>query len=393
LLVLQVGILVAVAVWLIPAALREQHRSTARITGPEQTVFDWKKDACNRNDIPDAPARAFRDYLGQVQFIASSDTTRRMVGPSLNDLRHPCAVVMASRGDPNPAAYADREWLTAPYTRDGRTVFSLVHDEYQGYRYRGRCPSGQYLRCWYNAITFAVSTDGGRKFTAAQAPGNLVAEVPYTYVPDVGRPYGIFQPSNIVYRSTDRYYYSMVRAENYMAQSRGTCLIRTQDLADPASWRAWSGGGFNVQFIDPYRTSGGDPRDHVCKPVAPEKIQAMTESLTYNTYLKKFVLAGAASLPDRDTRKPVWGVYFSTSKNLRDWSTPSLIKKGEFVFTYKCGDPDPIGYPSILDPNSPSRNFETTGRDAYLYFTRLHYQFCAQTLDRDLIRVPIRFSK
>ena len=34
------------------------------------------------------------------------------------------------------------------------------------------------------------------------------------------------------------------------------CLIRTKDLADPASWRAWSGGtSFDTTFIDPYRST------------------------------------------------------------------------------------------------------------------------------------------
>lgn len=392
LILLQVAIVAAVAFLLIPAALREQDLATARTIGPEEMVFDWEKDSCRRDDIPDAPARAFRDYLGRVQLFASSNITRRNRGPELGEVKHSCAVVMASKRDANPAAFADNQWVTAPYTRDGRTIISLLHNEYQGHTHRGRCPSGQYLSCWYNSVTFALSDDGGSTFTPADAPGNLVAGVPYTYEPDQG-PYGIFQPSNIVYRSTDRYYYVIVRAEQYKAQRRGSCVMRTRDLADPTSWRAWDGNGFDVQFIDPYRSPNSNPRDHVCRPVSPDKIRSMSESLTYNTYLKKFVLAGAMSLPDRDTRKPVWGVYFSTSTNLIDWSTPSLIKKGEFVFTWKCGDQDPIGYPSILDPESPSRNFETTGRRAYLYFVRLHYQFCAGTMDRDLLRVPIRFSK
>ena len=61
--------------------------------------------------------------------------------------------------------------------------------------------------------------------------------------------------------------------------------------------------------------------------------------------------------------------------------------------THRCGDPDPVAYPSVLDPGSSSRNFETTGRDAFLYFTRFNYEDCKETLDRDLVRVPIEFSK
>ena len=59
--------------------------------------------------------------------------------------------------------------------------------------------------------------------------------------------------------------------------------------------------------------------------------------------------------------------------------------------TYQCGDPDPVAYPSVLDPDSSSRNFETTGKEVYLYFTRSNYESCNETSDRDLVRVPIEF--
>jgi hypothetical protein len=61
--------------------------------------------------------------------------------------------------------------------------------------------------------------------------------------------------------------------------------------------------------------------------------------------------------------------------------------------TYRCGDSNPVYYQSILDPSSTSRNFQTAGRTPYLYFTRFNYSHCQQTLNRDLIRVRVRFSK
>ena len=63
------------------------------------------------------------------------------------------------------------------------------------------------------------------------------------------------------------------------------------------------------------------------------------------------------------------------------------------AFEYKCGEPDPIMYPSIIDHTSTSRSFETTGARAYLYYSVFHYSGCTQTLDRDLVRVPISISK
>ncbi|MCC7380714.1 MAG: hypothetical protein IT384_02735 [Deltaproteobacteria bacterium] len=45
-------------------------------------------------------------------------------------------------------------------------------------------------------------------------------------------------------------------------------------------------------------------------------------------------------------------------------------------------------YPALIDHQSSSRNFETSGKKAYLYFTE--YQQVG-TLNRDLRRVPVEF--
>ena len=143
-------------------------------------MFDYTEDACSPIDIPDAPARAFRDADGQVHLIASHYVTRAMVGPSLDAVRHDCRRVMVSDLDGDPARFDDREWITAPYTTDGRTVYALVHNEYQGDKHPGRCPSEEYLKCWYNSITLARSTDGGPHLHACRtaAPPGRVGAVP-----------------------------------------------------------------------------------------------------------------------------------------------------------------------------------------------------------------------
>jgi hypothetical protein len=361
-----------------------------KVTGPQQTLFSWRRQACEPRDIPDAPARAFRDAAGQVHLIASHYVSRQSVGPNLNRVKHRCAVIMQSDYNPDPSKFEDKEWILAPYTTDGKTVYALVHDEYQGNTHPGRCASGIYLRCWYNAVTLAVSTDGGQSFRHARPPpGNLVAEVPYRYQNDAGR-VGIFTPSNIVVK--DGYYYSLVSAPRYRAQHPGTCVIRTKRLADPKSWRAWGGDGFDVTFVDPY-TPGFVPRDHLCEPVSLREITDMTQSLTYNTYFKKYLLVAPAGDYDGRKRRNVYGFYYSLSGDLIHWSKRKLIREAALPPTYRCGESDPVFYPSVLDPGSKSRNFRTTGRRPYLYFTRFHYKSCNQTLDRDLVRVPIEFSK
>jgi hypothetical protein len=360
---------------------------SASLVGPEQTVFQWSRDACEPIDVPDAPARAFRDSSGKVELIAASYVNRRFTGPDLDHLRHPCNVVMPSQYDPNPAAFGDRSWIAAPYTKDGRTVFALVHDEYQGSTHAGKCPVAEYRPCWYNAITFAASRDAGRTFSQPPVPQRLVAGVPYPYQPGAG-PYGLFQPSNIVLNPKDGYHYSLIRAEAHADQRQGVCAIRTQDVSNPGSWRAWDGHAFTVQLADPYASPPGlASAGHICAPVKGD-VRGMTQSLTFNTYFGKFMLLGS-SIADRGTG----GFFFTLSDDLVHWSSARLVRRVELVYTYQCGDSNPLAHPSVIDPSSTSRNFETAGREPYLYFTRFHYQDCTQTLNRDLIRERIRFSK
>jgi hypothetical protein len=388
------GVFVAVAVvstrWLVgDEADPASDLPPLALTGPEETVFDYSRDACSPSDVPDAAARAFRDARGQVHLIASHHVTRAMVGPALDTVRRECRRVMVSGYDADPARFDDREWLTSPYTIDGRTVYALVHDEYQGYNHPGRCTSAP-LRCWYNAITLARSTDGGRTFTQPPSPRNLVATVPYRYEPD-RPPYGLFQPSNIVHRPDDRHFYAVMQAEPFRAQRAGTCVMRTPRLDRPDAWRAWDGEGFDVRFVNPYRESGG--AEHVCAPVSYPEIGKMTGSLTYNTYLDRYVLVSPSGkqLPGR--RGVTWGFYYSTSEDLIHWQPRQLIREAVLTSSYRCGDANPVGYPSLLDAGSPSRNFETTGRRPWLYFTRFHYEDCRNELNRDLVRVRVRFSR
>jgi hypothetical protein len=360
------------------------------IVGSEETVFSWARDRCEDEDIPDLAARAFRDDRGRVQLISAHFKNRRFIGRGFDALRHPCEVTMSSGYDPDPARFDDREWLAAPYTLDGETVYALVHDEYQGQQHPGQCPSGEYFSCWYNAITLAVSRDGGSTFEDARpAPGHLVASLPYRYVPDDGV-YGLFSPSNIVRSRADGRYYALVAARRYKRQAFGSCLLRTERLDDPGSWRAWDGSGFDLALTSPY---GPDPPDRGCTPVSPNDIGGMHESLTYNTYLGKYVLVGLSSdtLPGR--RGLTSGIYYSVSGDLKDWSRRRLIREVEIPGTYECGDRNPVLYPSLIDHESSSRNFETTGRSPYMYFTRFHYRDCVQTLNRDLIRVRIEFAR
>jgi hypothetical protein len=369
--------------------------NTVKPLGPPVTMFDYSTQACEEVDIPDAPARAINDD-GKVSLFASHYVTRLKTGPSLRTATPTCAVTMGSLYDADPSGFADREWVSSPYILPGGKVVALMHEEYQGHSHPGMCPSGDYFKCWYNAITLGVSNDRGATFQhASPSPTNLVAATPYRYEADTG-PAGVMMPSNIIKFSSDNMYYAMVAVQGYRAQEAGTCLMRTNDLTDPRSWRAWDGTGFNVSFINPYIDTAADPTQHVCEPVSVNEIGMMSSSVHYNLYLNSFVLIGQSGDTFR-TRAEDPGIYWSTSPDMIHWTPARLLMKSELLWTHECGDSDPIMHPSLLDPSTTSPNFEIGGRQMDLFFTQFHWQYdswhCWMGMDRDLVRIPIEFNK
>ena len=375
----------------IAAAAGPAHaEESARLVDRPRVVFDWSRDACAEHHYPDLPVRAYRDAEGRVQLLLPHYETRRMSGPRLSRLSVSCDVVFGSAHDPRPLRYDDRAWLAAVWTTDGRTLRALVHAEYLGSLHPGRCPGGGLFRCWQNAITSAVSRDGGRSFTRPAPPGHLVAAGPYRYRAGSG-PAGVFAPSNIVRNPVDGRFYVMVQVERREAQPWGVCLLRTRRLADPHSWRAWDGSAFRVGFRDPYRTTLA--RRSVCRSVARDALQKVHESLTWNAYLERWVAVGVAHTGRGRGPGVRSGIYWSTSRNLITWTPRRLLMRAELPWTHQCGDRDPVLYPSLIDPRSRSRNFDVTGRTALLFYTRFNMRGCARGSDRDLLRRTVVFSR
>ncbi|HLF03509.1 MAG TPA: hypothetical protein VI547_16105, partial [Anaerolineales bacterium] len=359
-----------------------------KVAGEEEIVFDWTTDRCEREQIPDLAVRAFRDRAGQVQLITSHYVNYRMTGPDLNQLTPDCRPVMRSDRNADPAMFNDHEWLASLYTEDGQTIYALVHVEYQGHTHLGQCPSNDYFSCWYNTITLAVSEDGGVSYhDAAPPPSHLVATLPIVYLPDEG-PYGVRSPSNII-KGQDGYYYAFLQIIYHKTHDQWVCLMRTQDLADPKSWRYWNGEAFEGQFANPYTERISNRFDYVCEDIDWDNIGAsMVESITYNTAMNRYVLVGLSA--DHLDGREVWGVFYSFSQDLIHWTRRKLLLELSLPWTVRNPGSDVSHlYPSLLDPDSLSRNFETTDTTAYLYFTRNN--FGQGGLDRDLIRVPVEF--
>jgi hypothetical protein len=341
--------------------------------GKIETVFDYSKKSYENEDLPDAPARAFVDYEGNVQVIASNVKTRREIGPNLNETKHSEHIVFKSDNKDGPRKYNDREWLTAPYTLDGKNIYSLVHTEYHGWDH-DNCNSTDIMNCWWNSINLAYSTDGGYSYQQANSPDHNVLNSPIDYDPNNTQgPIGFFQPTKII--SKDGFFYALVSQHNPPDQSNwGMCLIRTNNLADPKSWRLWDGSGFNLSNLSPDRIK--------CK-----LLSAPGQDLSYNTYLERYISIGCHW---------EWGCAYAISKDLINWEYHDYLFPG--VHDYHTPHPEFCIYSSLLQPGDPTRNFEQSGRSPWLYYTKCGEGDCTpgcwqSGLDRDLKRARIRFTK
>ncbi|MCU0987680.1 MAG: hypothetical protein MUC89_22600 [Acetobacteraceae bacterium] len=386
-LALLLGLLLA-----FPAAAAPPPALTVTLVGDAEAVFVRRRDGCGRFDTPDAPARAVRTPAGVALFATHFDN-RALRGPSLRDLRPDCVITFAGAENPDPAAFSDRSWIAALWTRDGLTIHALVHNEHQGHRHAGQCPTRRYRDCWFNALTAVVSHDAGLTFRPAGPAPSLVAALPYRADEMQGRPAGYYNPTGIVEHENAMYF--MAFASGREAQRHGNCLVRTDTIADPSSWRAWDGAGFSVRFANPYAADapqGAARAAHVCAPVGRGRLQWPVTALVRHAPSGQFiaVMQGGPHRPEHAVPAP--GVYIATSADLLTWSAPAFVMPGIGHGRFRCGDAPPIAYPSLLDPDSDDPSFATVGDTAWLLFTRFNVPDCRITSDRDLIRIAVTIT-
>jgi hypothetical protein len=350
------------------------------IAGPAEAVFPAGAGPCDAEDYADAPARAFRAGDGVVLF-ASHFTTRRAAGAALDRLGRSCAVALGSPGAADPARYLDKRWVAATWTQDGRDIQALVHHEFQAQRHPGACSFPGYMQCWYNTIVAARSRDGGASF-AYDAPPRVVAAPPFRQETGQGRHRGFFNPSNIV--SDGRYLYTFIHTTGWPGQGYGSCLFRREAAGEGSDWRAWDGRGFDAVFPDPYAGPAGMAgRCLVVQPFSTP-VGSVTRLRGSGLWLAVFQRAASADAPA--------GFYQATSRDLLDWSKPSLLLAAPTLFGSPCGHPAIVAYPALIDPDSPSRNFEDVGSRAFLFYTEMAVEGCRITARRVLKRLPVVLS-
>jgi hypothetical protein len=241
------------------------------------------------------------------------------------------------------------------------------------------------MRCWRNSVTAAVSTDGGRTFRRPEG-GHLVATPPYRFDGEIGRHTGYFSPTNIV--EHDGWRYAMFSAARLGAQAHGPCVMRTRTPADPASWRAFDGRDFTVAFADPYAGDVARPEDHVCAPVGLGRLVTPLGSLVRHEPSGLFLLTMAGVR--RETGEE--GFFVAASPDLIAWSRPHLVAARPVRNPPGECRPVSFDYPSLIDPDSPDRNFATVGSAANLYFVESHADDCRSGPRRDLKRVRVRIG-
>lgn len=412
---------VAIAVTLHPAGVASSADVDLALyetpaLGEPELVFrgGTSPGSCDSFDLPDAPARAWRDGTGQVHLAASWATSRFSRGPELGSVKHSCDVVFNSSMSGQNSLFADHEWILAPWIlEDNLTVMGIAHQEYHGFEH-GNCsvcvpghhapgcvpPSDRVKDCWMVALTSTVSTDGGLSFKhTAPPPGHLVANAPYPYVPNHSE-FGYGDPSGIFRNRHDGYYYLSATSRNHHdAVLPGTVLLRTKSMRDWKSWRCWDGRGFSTTFVDPYAVPRPDPStlaQHVCQPVRDLDFTVL--SIKYSTYFDAYIATGQGPFrfPNGTALPGASYVYkISLDGSLLHWSETRLIRPKKSSAPPEWGISE--NYASLLDETALSANFEEVGQEAWFYFTRQTRRpngtLCtAPPFCRDLYRQRISFA-
>jgi len=371
-------------------------RISVTVGTTKDVVFAYARDRCDDGDTPDSPVRLVRAEGGSLVLINSNAPRNYFSrGTDFNSLKRDCPQPALTSADRRTAeSYENWEWLWAVY-REGNRWHALIHNEFHD-AVASTCDPGNPAPgnpCWYNSITYAVSADGARSFSRPFAPAHVVAPAPNPWIPPpVGvRPdgEGYMSPTHPV-RSSDGYYYSLMELyPEYLKPGGGLCVMRTDRLDDPARWRAWDDSGFNLRMTSPYLTG---------RPALPCKYldtELGVGYVVYNTYLARYVHVVRSS--HWIDGRLVCGIFYARSADLIHWGKPQLIAEGILPEWGGCENPQTpgllepvgIGYPSIIDHDDTTINFERAGRTGHLYYVR----FNQGTYDRDLVRVPLTFTR
>jgi hypothetical protein len=369
----------ALALWLaVPA---DAAALTAVVAGPERVLFDQATSACDASDLPDAPARAFRNADQEIVLFAPNFKNRAFVGPDFNTLTRDCKVRFAAAGSADPSLLDDRTWLQAFHSQDGRIVFALASASFIPYRHGKACAAGTGARtdCWLNGIAALRSDDGGATFHYLGTPPHHIAfPPPEPYRTDLADPPGFVSATNIVSWNGQLFTILWRRGGDDGERSRN-CLARAAN-DDPLKWDIWSGGRFvsATRFEDQSWTVLTTNCDAI-GPATPIR------GIVFHEESQAFLAVFQYRRGERQ------GFYYATSRDLVSWSRPKPLLLVDLRNATELGE-EWAQYPSIIDGSSSDRNFGSVGDAADLVFVRFKSIAGTAKVVRRLVAVPIRID-
>jgi hypothetical protein len=210
-------------------------------------------------------------------------------------------------------------------------------------------------------IGLARSTDEGKTWTRINPDTGIIASVDRKPLsPPRSGLHGTAVPSAII---ADGYMYVFF---TYFGLEPSPTSARIREarapLDDLAHFKKLHRGDFASDGIggqdDPIVPQAQDARNHCLRNRQP--------GISYNTYLHAYLLSMVCEYgtPDRDLG-PRWA--FSTSKDLKSWSTPIVAEEPapesvaaeHTIFDW---------HPTLISPDSPTQ--QTTGRTGYIYYAK-----------------------
>jgi hypothetical protein len=369
------------AVLLALAAILSLPRASAdgqelRVSGPEELVASSESVTCPRGEMHsfDQPAAAYRRDGGTVVLLAGNRRGYHFEGPSLDAVAEVrCGALLPRASHADPGKFRDNEWLFAIRSIGPGRAVGIVHNEYHGSEHGVsgcKVTSLRDFECWYGSVTQVRSADDARSFQRAEPPAGVVAALPYLFRPGMKRA-GLFSPKVAEDPRTGEVYLLVTVADRNRRMRGQQCLLKARDDALSA-WRAWDGSGFTLNIGSPY-----DSRS------TAECAAVMEGDLTSVKYLAGkdfFVGVGHGAK----------GFWYAFSGDLIHWSGAQKFTSVPVPSAWNLGDPPPEAYPSLLDPDSSSRNFDRLDKRPYLYFVRFAVEDGKVELrKRRLLRVPV----
>jgi len=261
--------------------------------GPAEIVWNKTKDACpqtkslDNGDIvlceePDSMPIAWHNPMTNTSYlISSTDCTYAAVGKTLDAVggRHDCShTPYKAINDSRPWTYENHQWLQSARVFANGTGFAYVHNEFHGEQrphnvsycsFQSKTSTGQCIE-W--STDLAATVDGGRSWDIAHAP---LITLPRRYIKDAAiAGYGELGSSmyheGFYYAHVSRSYDNNTGGGPPNTKGGGTCVFRSNNPTNPATYRGWNGSAWSTTWINPY-TAPAVPADrlweHTCASV------------------------------------------------------------------------------------------------------------------------------